>query len=267
MKLKILGSGGAMTVPRPFCDCPVCKQGRLKGGEFKRNNSSFFIKDNHTLIDCGEDIADSLNRHKIKQVDNLFITHWHPDHTFGLRVILESGYNFRANKADKVINLYIPKRVFADLKIKFPVIDYFINFQKTAKLHLIEDGDNIKLGNIVIQAIGYNGKNSDHYAYLIQEKQKRVLYAPCDTLEFNSFAKVRNLDLLIHECGMFFDHKTEIKFVDLVDRLRANTPKKIIFTHLEEVELRLFGNNFKTAKKDYPDLNFDFAVDGLELKV
>lgn len=109
MKLLFLGTGGAMPTPRPFCQCETCKKARTIGAPYKRNSSSLFIKDINTVIDCGEDIASSLNRENIKEVDNLFITHWHPDHTFGLRAIIEANFNFRTNKPNHVINLYIPK--------------------------------------------------------------------------------------------------------------------------------------------------------------
>lgn len=256
-----------MTVPRPLCNCAVCSRARKKGGKYKRNNSSLFIEDKNILIDCGEDIADSLNRNCVSKVDNLFITHWHPDHAFGLRVLLESGYNFRIPRADKIIGVYIPKKVFEDLKVKFPVVEYLLNFQKTGNLHLIDDGDELKFGNLVIEAVGYNGVGSDHYAYLIKENGKRVLYAPCDTIGFNTYGQVLDLDLLIHECGMFFEHKTEIKFPDLIARLRANRPVKTIFTHIEEIELRLYDKNFKKARKDYSDVKFDFAFDGMKIKI
>ena len=88
MKLTILGSGGAMPTPRPYCQCAICKKARKFGEPFKRNSSSIFINEINTVIDCGEDIADSLNRRNVKKVDNLFITHSHPDHTFGLRHLL-----------------------------------------------------------------------------------------------------------------------------------------------------------------------------------
>ena len=31
MKLTILGSGGCMVIPKPLCDCHVCKEAREKG--------------------------------------------------------------------------------------------------------------------------------------------------------------------------------------------------------------------------------------------
>src|SRR3989338_3801760 len=185
MKFKILGSGGAMPVPRPFCQCKLCNLAR-KNSKYKRNSCSAFIEDIKTLIDCPEDIGDSLNRRNVKQVDNLFITHWHPDHTFGLRYVLESNFNFRTNKADKTTKVYIPKKVFETLKQRFPVIEYYFNVQKTGALHIIEDGDKIKIRDVSISVVGYKGKESDVYAYLIESKAKKVLYAPCDTISFDN---------------------------------------------------------------------------------
>ena len=77
MKFKILGSGGAMPVPRPFCQCELCSLAR-KNKKYRRNSCSAFIEEIRTLIDCPEDIGNSLNTENIKQIDNMFITHWHP---------------------------------------------------------------------------------------------------------------------------------------------------------------------------------------------
>jgi len=268
MELIILGSGGAIPTPRPFCQCIICKKARKLGEPYKRNSSSLFIQDINTVIDCGEDISDSLNRRDVKKIDNLFITHWHPDHTFGLRPILQANLDFKKDKPYRKINLYIPKKTFEVLKEKIPAIDYFINVQKLAALHLIEDGDKIKIGDISISVVGYKGKQSDTYAYLIEGKNKKVLYAPCDTISFDNYKDYKNLDLLINECGLFTDDPTEISFGDLINRLREIKPKKTIITHIEEIELNDFGEkHFKSAKKQYSDVNFDFAYDGMKIKI
>ncbi len=268
MTITILGSGGATPTPRPFCQCDICKKARKFGEPFKRNSSSVFIKDINTIIDCGEDIGDSLNRRNIKDVDNLFITHWHPDHTFGLRHLLESYYNFRTNKAKKAINIYIPKRVFKTLKQKFPVIEYYINNQKTAVLRLINDGDKIKFGRIQVTVVGYKRINSDNYAYLIEKNNKRALYAPCDTIDFYDYKKFTGLDLLINECGLFSNSQTEINFADLMHRLKEMRPKKTLLTHIEETEINIWGEEYlQKMKNKYPDINFDFSYDGMQIEI
>lgn len=268
LMLTILGSGGAMPTPRPFCQCKTCEKAREVGEPYKRNSCSLFINEINTVIDCGEDIADSLNRRSVKQVENLFITHWHPDHTFGFRPILEANYDFRSNKPKRTVNVYIPKKVFETLKQKFPTIDYLINSQKTGKLYLIEDGDRIKIGNITIAVAGYKGKDSDTYAYLIEKDNKKVLYAPCDTISFDNYRNFSNLDLLINECGLFSDIRTEISFDELMKRIKEINPKRSILTHIEEVEINIWGEGYlQKMKEKYSDVNFDFANDGMEIKI
>ena len=265
--LTILGSGGATPTPRPFCQCKTCKKAR-NNDAYKRNSSSLFINDIKTIIDCGEDIADSLNRRKIKQIDNLFITHWHPDHSFGLRPILEANFNFYTDKPEKAINLYLPKKVYKTLKEKYPSVSFFIDIEKTAKLHLIEDGDKVKIGKVAITVVGYQGEKSDTYAYLIERGGIKTLYSPCDTINFDNYKNFSNLDLLISECGLFSNHPSEISFKDCIKRIKEINPKKTILTHIEEVGVKIFGERYlETMKKKYPYVNFEFAYDGMKIKL
>jgi phosphoribosyl 1,2-cyclic phosphate phosphodiesterase len=266
MKLIILGSGGAITTPQPCCQCKLCKKARKLGEPFKRNNSSLFLEDVNTLIDCGEDIADSLNRRDIKKINNLFITHWHPDHTFGMRNVLEPNLDFMTEKPRRVTNVYIPNTVYETLKKRFPVVEYYFNVQKTGILHLTEDGDEIKLGDYIIKVVGFKGKESDTYGYLIQNKNKSVLYTPCDTIRFDNYKNFIKLDLLINECGVFSNFPTEISFDTLMRRIREIKPKKTILTHIEEIEVSKFGERYlDKMKKQYSDVNFDYAFDGMKI--
>ena len=257
-----------MPTPRPFCKCKICEKARRIGEPYKRNSSSLFINEINTVIDCGEDIADSLNRRRVRIVENLFITHWHPDHTFGLRPVLEANYDFRNHKPKKTVNVYIPRKVYETLRQKFPTIDYFMDTQKTGKLYLIEDGDKIKIGDITITVTGYKGKDSDIYAYLINKDNKKVLYAPCDTIGFDSYRNFKNLDLLINECGLFSNVKAEISFDELMQRIREIHPLKTILTHIEEVEINIWGEEYlQEMREKYSDAKFEFARDGMEIKV
>lgn len=268
LTLTILGSGGATPTPRPFCQCKICEKARKIGEPHKRNSCSLFINEINTVIDCGEDIADSLNRRDVRLVENLFITHWHPDHTFGLRSILEANFDFRVNKPKRAINVYIPKKIFETLKQKFPTIDYLLNTQKTGSLHLIEDGEVVGLRNILISVVGYKGKNSDTYAYLIQQGNKKVLYAPCDTISFDNYKNFHNLDLLINECGLFSNISTEISFDDLMKKIKEINPQKTILTHIEEVEINIWGEEYlQKMKEKYSDIKFDFASDGMKIEI
>lgn len=268
MKLTILGSGGAIPTPRPFCQCFVCKKAREEGEPYKRNSSSLYINDNFTLIDCPEDIGESLNRRNIERVDNLLITHWHPDHTFGLRPLLEAYFDFRENRAVKQVVIYIPRKVFQDLTKFYPSLSYLVEVIKVARIEHIEHGQAVQIGDMRITAVGYKGKTSNIFAYLFEEKRKKVLYAPCDTISFEQ--KIYDLDLLINECGLFSYEKirTEISFPALMERIRLLKPRRTILTHIEEIELNIWGwNHFEKMKGQYPDINFEFGYDGMEIEI
>ena len=268
INLTVLGSGGATPTPRPFCQCEICDKARRLGEPYKRNSCSLFIDEINTVIDCGEDIADSLNRRNIVSVDSLFITHWHPDHTFGLRPLLEANFDFETQKAKKTIDVYIPKKVFERLKLEFSAVTYMFDIQKIGKLHLVEDGDVIELGSVSIEVVGYDGKESDTYAYLISKEEKKVLYAACDTEDFVNYKNFHNLDLLINECGLFSNDDSEISFKNLISRIKETKPKKTILTHIEESEIRIQGDGcLDRMKEKYADVTFDFASDGMRIVV
>ena len=86
MRIEFLGTGGAVVTPRPACECRVCAEARGRGVPFSRNGPSIFVHGPDLLIDTPEDIIASLNRANIRHVGAATWSHWHPDHTAGLRV-------------------------------------------------------------------------------------------------------------------------------------------------------------------------------------
>lgn len=89
MRLKIIGSGGCVSTPRPLCQCNICIEAREKGFPYARCGCSLYIEDANILIDTPEDIADALNHADIKEVEYILYSHIDPDHTMGMRVIVE----------------------------------------------------------------------------------------------------------------------------------------------------------------------------------
>ena len=103
---------------------------------------------------------------------------------------------------------------------------------------------------------------------MIENNGKKALYAPCDTISFDNYKNFRNLDLLINECGLFSNIPSEISFDALMKRLKEIKSKKTILIHIEEVEINVWGNeHLQKMKKQYSNINFDFAFDGMELKL
>jgi len=78
------------------------------------------------------------------------------------------------------------------------------------------------------------------------------------------------LDLLINECGLFSYEKikSEISFPALMERIRLLRPKKTVLTHIEEIEINSWSWRYlEKMKKQYSDINFDFAYDGMKIEI
>lgn len=288
MNFVVLGSGGATPTPKPFCQCKVCQRARKGAG--RRNHSSAFLTEANFLFDCGEDIKESINRENIKKIDAIFLTHWHPDHAFGLREIAEAYYDFPHKTTRKTIPIYLAKKVFSQLKKNFPTTTYYIK-KKLIKPIFLEHRQSEKRKGTTVTAIGFNGKNSDTYGFLIETNKARLFYAPCDTIKLQEKFIPKNIDILVHECGVFSYKlmKTEISFPDMIKRIKKIQPKqailthisatelkkhskkieriKTILTHIEEIETKNHGKQIEQIERKYKKCNIVLAYDGMKINV
>lgn len=86
MRIEFLGTGGALTTPKPGCSCGVCKEARERGVPYSRSGPSLFVHGPDVLIDTPEEIKDQLNRSQVREIAACLYSHWHPDHVMGRRV-------------------------------------------------------------------------------------------------------------------------------------------------------------------------------------
>jgi phosphoribosyl 1,2-cyclic phosphate phosphodiesterase len=99
-----------MPMPRPTCFCDICNEAREKLIPYSRTGCSMFLYDINLLFDTPEEVRLQLNREKIQNVEHVILTHWHPDHTFGLRILEQLNWNFAESKPfSKAIKVYISK--------------------------------------------------------------------------------------------------------------------------------------------------------------
>lgn len=272
MEIKILGSGGKYPTPSLFCKCEQCQKALRNDKSYQRNTACIYIKESNILVDCPEDLRNSIIKNNIKDIDNVFITHADPSTAFGLRLLLDSYYDVISCKTLKRINVYIPNKVYEKLKTMFPMLKYHLSFKKKGDLIIIEDGDIIEKSNIKIKVIGYNGNDSDDYAYLFESKDKKMLYAPSHTKTFVKYRKHKFLDLLIHECPVYNKKECELQDetdeVELIHKLKIIKPKTTILTHIESYEIHLNEKNYlEKLEKKYKDLEIKSAYDTMKIKL
>jgi ribonuclease BN (tRNA processing enzyme) len=155
------------------------------------------------------------------------------------------------------------------LKKIFP-LEFLLEIKKKGNVVFVKNNQTISIKDIEVKVIGFQGDNSETYGFLFTKNNKKVLYIPCDTISFQRANEFKNLDLLIHECGIFSHDlvKCEISFPDLIKRIELMNPRKTILTHIEESELRRWGlAHLEKLQKTYPKNPFTYAHNGMKIKV
>lgn len=259
MEFTILGSGGAIRIPRACCSCKVCQEARLKGFPYKRLGQSLFLHQESMLFDTPEDINEELNIHNVEEVRHIFYTHWHPDHTLGCRIIEV----LMEDRNDKVpINIYMPPE---NIEIAFNKGNSIFSFyEQLGYCKIINVDTTIMFDKISVKRIKL--LNNFAYAFLIEEANKKVLYCPCHSMYLPIIDELYNVDLII--MGLGYMNTTEDSLTNFQrDNLRIINelkPKKVVFTHIEELDGLSF-DDYKKLEQKYNSL--EFAYDGMNIHI
>lgn len=277
MQIQILGSGGFLPTPRAKCYCRICKKARQNGFPYQRRGPALYLKNIDAIFDTPEDINESLNFSKVKDIKNIFYTHWHPDHTLGYRIVeILREQEFFKNKF-KPVNIYIPAYDWANFKKFIPGLWYFESTGQVKIKKLSPKG--IKMNKVEIKPIRLT--NSTFSAYLIKQKNKKIILCPDHSRDLPIKDEYKDADLFIINMGFFADNLRGLKKLSKnhrvfkvctgfeKDNLRVISklkPKQTILMHIEEKYNRS-NDEFLVLEKKHQDLNIKFAVDGLKIKV
>jgi|GEM_PF-537871 len=93
MRVTLLGSGEAVGVPAPLCDCEYCRESRQR-----RRPGLLVETDEATVVlDVSPDIVEQLQETGTTDVDAFFVTHHHFDHVGGLHELGHAAMGFDAH--------------------------------------------------------------------------------------------------------------------------------------------------------------------------
>ena len=282
MKWTILGSGGCMVIPKPLCQCRVCKEARKKGIPYARAGPAAFLHDINLLIDTPAEIVSLLNRSPIRRVDYLTFTHLDPDHVEGFRLVEQIALDFRTWRAypQKQIRLLLPEQLsvrFREIRSQYgSLLDFY---QESGFIRLKLFQDKVQIKDVGITAIPVDRGSQLAFVYVFEKSGRKVVYAPCDLKPFPEHRnEVQQADLLIIQPGIFeeglkhgFKYPAEHisrttlytfeQTLHLAERLQA---KGVLFVHLEEYWNRSYDDYCALESKSQ---RIRFAYDGMQLTV
>lgn len=250
MKIEFLGSGGAVTTPRPGCSCRVCVEARAKGVPYSRTGPSVFVHGPNLLIDTPEEAKEQLNRSQVRRIDAAVYSHWHPDHVMGRRVWETMNADwFHWPMQSAVTPVYLPQQVAQDFRTRLGLWEHFEFMQRFGVVQVIEvpDGDSFTLNGARITP--FRVAQDYVYAFLIEEDGRRVLIAPDELFGWMPPEFVRGVDLAVIPMGLAeFNPLTgeriipahhpvlqgEASYEQTLTMVRQMQPRQTILTHIEE---------------------------------
>ncbi|NMA83109.1 MAG: MBL fold metallo-hydrolase [Epulopiscium sp.] len=280
MKFIVLGSGGCVALPKPLCNCKVCKEARKKGNPYSRFGCSLFLEDLNLLVDTPEDIVHALNYANIQQVNFVLFSHMDPDHTLGMRIFEHMRLNWfeisEGKECTNPISVFAMEHVMSDMNSigskLGSYLDYYENSRNIIKRKVVSKFiylDDIKLTFI---------KADSATVFVFEQKKNKVIYAPCDVKPFpdNDIFKDANVliigstivgkvlkdNYILKENNILNDELFNmIEIEQLKDKYRI---QEVIITHLEEDWGKSY-DDYLELQKQYKDIIF--AYDGMTFEV
>ncbi len=219
MKLTILGSG-------------TCIPSKTRG------SSGYLIEttSNKILFDCGNGTTWKLAKLEIDytDIDHIFISHLHPDHTSDLIPFLFANKYPYKNKREKDIKVWGAPGIKKFFESLYSAYNGCIQPDKLKVYEL--DKTDLKFNDFSITTA--NGLHTEQsLIYKIESNGKSVVYSG-DTDYCQEIIDIsKNVELLIIECSSTDDKKMKGHLTpsEIIKIAKLSNPKKIILTHLYPV--------------------------------
>ncbi len=250
MKCTLVGTSAAIGIPAPICDCNYCKH-KI------RTRPSLLVEYNDTnlLFDVSPDVNKQLHG-KCTDIDYIFLTHHHHDHSTGLRELkhttLDKNIIKSQNSNEKLLNwfgntydLYCSEETETLLNES---MDYIMK-DKSFNISTINDNNTITINNLNITP--FIAEHSiDYMGYIIHNENKSVVYHP-DYGKLNTQVNFENIDYLVTDGSSLLGydiHGTKKEFQNMIDTIN---PDNVLFTNVSEHISQKNTKELKSSNKKW----------------
>ena len=251
MLLEVLGSGGSVTTPKPFCACPACTQARGEGPEYTRYGPSVFVHGPDVLVDTPEEIVIQLNRSRVREIAACLYSHWHPDHTAGKRFFEHQMDWVGLPPSHGCTTVIIPETVASTFTSSMAIMDHLKMFVRRGliDLQVIGDHQEVAVNGYTITPIqlaieyvfGYQIRGDDGCILIIMDELQGwtpsaavrdtlfdLVYLPIGALDINPITGDRLVDA---QHPMLKGEQTIGETLQIMAQLSAAS---FVLSHIEE---------------------------------
>lgn len=276
MDIVIVGSAGSLPIPRFGCSCGTCE--RFENSKKHLTGSSLLVKSRggNVLVDTPFGLSNALRSINVKTISTVLYTHWHPDHVEGFRFFEDAVSSYEQPKPP--IRVVAPSSVIRDITHHFPTFSY-IDQKKWVQIEHCAENEPFSISDdFHVIPIKIDTLEAHVFAYLFEERGKRILYAPCDARSRkNAWDELGSVDVLFLESPfpitaalrkklpkrhIWQQHLSVEEAKEIVEALK---PKRIVFTHIDGARHLSEDMLDKRCLKTFD--NAVFAFDGMKLRI
>lgn len=290
LTITVLGSGGNSPIPTPTCRCHICERAREVGVPEARHGNSLYIDELSAMVDAPEFVYENLEREDVDDLDYLFLTHWHPDHTAGLRVVqsrpmgrlfTDPDYGLMDAVAENRPTLVTTRRVYERTCELYDGLRHFVEEVGFAETHFLDE-EPLSIGETTVEAIPYSlsgDGDPDATAFRIEQPHTTVLLATDDARYLDESELPDHIDLAVFECGYFQETPDgtpilteadeailadELTHAEVMERVRRIDPDWTLLTEIGHFYART-DDDYRELERTYEGV--EFAYDGQTLSV
>lgn len=269
MHVTVLGTGDAVGVPAPLCECTYCEQSQRR----RRPGLLVEAEGATMVLDASPDIKEQLHATGTTSVDAFFVTHHHYDHVGGLHDLAHAAMGFDHHVG--IEGGYVPAGTFdddetpADPEFEVFLTETALEHLEASNPHLAEHldvstmthGEAVDIGplRVVPFPVVHARPQCDTLGFAVYQAGNKVVYAP-DMWEFTDDDEYADADLLFAEGASLFRAFGHGEADDLRAALAAADADRTILLNLNEHLQRMTTAELeRSAAADGYELGEDFA--------
>ncbi len=229
MKLTILGSGTSQGVPTIGCRCKVCTS---SDEHDKRLRSSAMIEgdDFRFVIDAGPDFRAQMLRAEVRQIDSIFLTHEHKDHTGGIDDV--RALNFVDYPTIRRISIYGTHRTLESVRKDYDYAFASNKYRGVPEIELVEIETSKPFTVKEVEVIPIAGEHSKRFETTGYRIGKVAYLTDFSYIAPKEIAKLEGVEVLVVNALRFEEHPSHFNVEQALELIAKVCPRKAYLTHM-----------------------------------